>query len=102
MTKMRASTKVVVPPRGLVLGGRVGADGEFAPDLHTEWELSFAPISAKLTCVSLEHRHLEPYGATAAGRAAVLSSAVGWVGILERFSRHCSPLAAPASKGRNA
>ena len=94
------------PPHGLVLGWQVGADGEFDPRLHTELELSFVAISAKLTRVSLEHRHLEPYGATAAAQAAVLSSAVGWVGVLECFARHCSSAAGeptrPASKGRNA
>jgi uncharacterized protein YndB with AHSA1/START domain len=91
-----------MPPHGLVLSWQVGADGEFDPDLHTELELSFVAISAKLTRVSLEHRHLERYGAAALEQAAVLSSAVGWVGILEGFARHCSPLAKLASKGPNA
>jgi uncharacterized protein YndB with AHSA1/START domain len=90
------------PPHGLVLGWQVGADGEFDPGLHTELELSFVAISAKVTRVSLEHRHLERYGAAAAQQAAVLSSAVGWVGILERFARHCSPGAERASKGPSA
>jgi uncharacterized protein YndB with AHSA1/START domain len=93
---------VWTPPHGLVLGWQVGADGEFDPDLHTELELSFVAISAKLTRVSLEHRHLERYGAAAAQQAAVLSSAVGWVGILEGFARHCSPVAKRASKGPSA
>jgi uncharacterized protein YndB with AHSA1/START domain len=81
------------PPHGLVLSWQVGANGEFNPELHTELELSFAAISAKLTRVSLEHRHLERYGAAAAEQAAVLSSAVGWVGILEAFARRCALLA---------
>ena len=102
MTKMRASTQVAALPRGLVLGWRVGADWQFAADLHTEWELSFVAISAKLTRVSLETRLLEPYGATAAEPAAVLSAAVGWVGILEGLARRCSLAAKLASKGPNA
>jgi uncharacterized protein YndB with AHSA1/START domain len=90
------------PPHGLMLGWQIGPDGNFNPDLHTELELSFAEISAKLTRVSLEHRHLERFGAYAAEQAALLSSAVGWVGILESFARHCSAAAALAPKGRNA
>lgn len=93
---------VWTPPHGLVLAWQVGTDGEFDPDLHTELELSFVAISAKLTRVSLEHRHLERFGATAAAQAVLLSSAVGWVGILEGFARHCSQAAGLALKGRSA
>jgi uncharacterized protein YndB with AHSA1/START domain len=94
------------PPHGLVLAWQIGPDGGFDPDLHTELELSFVAISAKLTRVSLEHRHLERFGTAAAQQAAVLSSAVGWVGILEGFARHCSLAAGGptrlASKAPNA
>jgi Activator of Hsp90 ATPase homolog 1-like protein len=77
-------------PEALVLGWQIGADGDFDVALATEVEVRFAAASASATLVTLEHRHLERYGAAAAAQEAVLSSAVGWIGILERFAQHCA------------
>ena len=99
MTKIRTASQVAASPRRLALGWQWGTPGEFSPDLHTELELSFVAISAKLTLVSIEHRHLERYRATSAEQASVLSSAVGWVGTREGFARHRSPVAGLVPKG---
>lgn len=100
--RVRGRVLAWMPPHRLVLGWQVGADGEFAPDLPTELAFSLVAISAKLARASLEYRHLEPCGASAAEQAAVLSAAVGWVAIVEGFARQCSPVATHASKGPNA
>jgi uncharacterized protein YndB with AHSA1/START domain len=78
------------PPQGLVLAWQVGANGEFDPALRTELEVVIAPVSATASLVSLEHRHFEGHGAAAVAQEALLASAVDWVGILERFARHCA------------
>jgi hypothetical protein len=83
------------PPRGLVLGWQVGASGALEPELNTEVEVSFVAAPTTATLVTLEHRLLERYRAAAAAQQAALSSAVGWIGILECFARFCS--AAPES-----
>ena len=73
------------PPRGLVLAWQVGANGEFDPALSTEVEVAITPLSSTASLVSLEHRHLERFGAVAAAQEALVASATGWVGILERY-----------------
>jgi uncharacterized protein YndB with AHSA1/START domain len=77
------------PPHGLTLSWQVAADGDFHPDLKTEIEVCFTMLSPTATLVSLEHRHLERYGAAAAAQRTALASTVGWPGILEHFARHC-------------
>jgi uncharacterized protein YndB with AHSA1/START domain len=89
------------PPHALVLAWQVGANGDIDAELATEVEVGFvaAAEGAASTLVTLEHRHLERYGAAAAAQEAALSSAVGWIGILERFAQHC---AAERGAGRRA
>jgi uncharacterized protein YndB with AHSA1/START domain len=89
-----------LPPDSLLLSWQVGADGEVDPALHTEVALSFESMAAGRTRLSIEHRHLERYGAAAAEQELLFSSAVGWIGILECFARHCSSVTAAPSTQR--
>lgn len=77
------------PPHSLVLSWQIGANGEFDPALQTELDLHFAAHSEGSTLISLEHRHLDRFGAEAESQRALLASELGWAGILERFAQHC-------------
>jgi uncharacterized protein YndB with AHSA1/START domain len=81
-----------VPPQRVLLTWQIAANGDFDPNLQTELELRFEPLSAKasrVSLVTLEHRHLERYAGAADAQEVTLSSAVGWVGILACYARHC-------------
>lgn len=80
------------PPHNLVLSWQICANGDFDPALETELDLHFAAQSEGSTLVSLEHRHLERYGADAESQHTLLASEVGWAGILDRFRQHCEHL----------
>ena len=73
------------PPRRLVLAWQLDAQWQFDPALVTEVEVRFAPQTDGGTEVTLEHRHLERYGAGAEAARAGLASEGGWSGLLERF-----------------
>ena len=60
-----------------------GKDFTFDPDLVTEVELTFAPVENG-TLVTLEHRHLERFGAAAERVAGALSG--GWSPRLDQFA----------------
>ena len=64
------------PPEQLLLGWQLGKDWKFDPDLVTEVELTFEPAGEGRTRVTLEHRHLERFGAIAEERRAQLDG--GW------------------------
>lgn len=71
------------PPRRLLLAWRLGHDFAYDPELETELQVSFAP-EGEGTRVTLEHRHLERFGARAREVAEKLRN--GWPGIIARFT----------------
>jgi uncharacterized protein YndB with AHSA1/START domain len=81
-------------PTRLLLAWRIGADWRYDPDLLTEVEVRFVPLSDHLTRVELEHRLLENMGEAAeAGRQAV-DSEHGWSGLLASYQAEVARQAA--------
>jgi hypothetical protein len=78
------------PLHGVTLSWKIGADGEFDEELHTEVEVLFKTLSTHTATVSLEHRHLEGYRDRAMAQRHELGSSTGWSGVLEHFARHCA------------
>lgn len=73
------------PPSRLLLGWQLNANFTFDPDLLTEVELTFTPVEGGGTLVTLEHRHLERFGADAARVAEQLGG--GWPGFLANYAQ---------------
>jgi uncharacterized protein YndB with AHSA1/START domain len=71
------------PPGRVLLGWQLDAAFRYDPDLTTEVELTFAP-EGKGTRVTLEHRNLERFGASAEAVAAKLAG--GWPSKLQLFA----------------
>lgn len=70
------------PPSRLVLGWQLDTQFAFDPKLMTEVEVTFE-VAGQGTLVTLEHRHLERFGADAEAVAARLGG--GWPGMLGAF-----------------
>jgi uncharacterized protein YndB with AHSA1/START domain len=64
------------PPGQLLICWQLGKDWMFDADLVTEVELTFEPAGEGRTRMTLEHRHLERFGALAEERRAQLDG--GW------------------------
>jgi len=75
------------PPRRLLLAWQIDATWAFDPNFETELELTFTP-EAGGTRVSMEHRHLERFGDSAAKMAEMLGG--GWPGIIDGFAAYVS------------
>jgi uncharacterized protein YndB with AHSA1/START domain len=73
------------PPDRLLLGWQIGADWAYHPELLTEVELSFKPLAAGGTIVTLEHRNLERFGSEAARLRDLLDG--GWPTLLDEFKK---------------
>ena len=73
------------PPHRLLLGWQIGTDWAYHADLLTEVELSFKPHAAGGTVVTLEHRHMERFGAEAARHREILDG--GWPTLLDLFQK---------------
>jgi uncharacterized protein YndB with AHSA1/START domain len=84
------------PPGRILLAWRLNRKFDYDPNFSTEVELTFEPDGAG-TRVTLEHRHLERFGADAAQFAASLNG--GWTAILEGFAASTTnqPQKEPAS-----
>jgi len=74
------------PPGRLLLAWHLNATFKFDPDFHTEVEILFAPAEGGTTEVTLEHRNLERFGASAADVAAKLGG--GWPTMLGHYAEH--------------
>ena len=79
------------PPLRVVLAWQIDAAWKFDPALLTEVEIRFEAQGAGATEVRLEHRKLEALGETAAGTRAIIDSASGWSGLLERYATAFPP-----------
>jgi uncharacterized protein YndB with AHSA1/START domain len=75
------------PPGRLVLAWQLNSRFEYDPALETEVEVTFAP-QGEGTRVTLEHRHLERFGADAERMAGQLGG--GWPGFLNDFAQYVS------------
>jgi uncharacterized protein YndB with AHSA1/START domain len=72
------------PPARLVLAWQINAQYQFDAALQTELELCFTALAKGETQVTLEHRHLERLGTSAADARDQLNG--GWGSLLERFA----------------
>ncbi|WP_027346863.1 SRPBCC family protein [Hamadaea tsunoensis] len=80
--------KVLVwePPHRLVLAWQLDADWAYDPDLVTEVEVTFAETGTRTTAVTIEHRDLDRFGATAPQVRTSLDSPNGWAGLLDAYA----------------
>ena len=74
------------PPSRLVLAWQLTAQWTYDPDFVTEVEMTFAPLDGGGTRVTLEHRNLERFGATAQQHAESLNG--GWPRFLDAYSQY--------------
>ena len=72
------------PPARLVLAWQINAQYTFDAALETELELRFTALPKGDTQVTLEHRHLERMGESAAALRDQLEP--GWGKLLDRFA----------------
>jgi uncharacterized protein YndB with AHSA1/START domain len=72
------------PPTGLLLAWRLNSQWTYDPAFETEVELSFDSLPNGGTRVTLEHRHLERFGADAEKIAASLNG--GWPTRIQNFA----------------
>lgn len=79
------SVLVWEPPGRLLLAWNLNAQFTYDPAFMTEVELTFAPTAGGGTLVTLEHRHLERYGADAERIAGLLGG--GWPQHLANFAQ---------------
>lgn len=77
-------------PSRLVLTWEITADWKHDPTLVTEVEVNFSTVGES-TRLTLEHRHLDRYGARAAEMLGVFASPGGWEGLLAAFARAVNP-----------
>jgi uncharacterized protein YndB with AHSA1/START domain len=73
------------PPSRVLLNWQLDTRWEYAPDLVTELEVTFTPLSATSTLVTLEHRQLENLGEGAEAARLRFDDPGGWQGLLDRF-----------------
>ncbi|HUL66115.1 MAG TPA: SRPBCC family protein [Burkholderiaceae bacterium] len=78
------------PPLRILLAWQIDAAWKFDPSLVTEVEIRFEAQGPLATEVRLEHRKLDALGETAPGMRAIIDSASGWSGLLERYATEFS------------
>ena len=74
------------PPGRVLLAWQINTQWVYDPNLVTEVELTFARTEGGGTRVTLEHRHLERFGANAEAHAARLNG--GWPTRLDQFASY--------------
>ena len=80
--------KVLVfdPPRRLLLAWQISGEWKYDPELVTEVEVKFTPLSASETRVELEHRNLERFGDKADDVRSRIDSPNGWGALLGTYA----------------
>jgi uncharacterized protein YndB with AHSA1/START domain len=73
------------PPSRLVLAWRIDHTFHCNPNLLTEVEVRFTPLSDNRTQVDFEHRHLERFGDSEAAHQTLARMDGGWGLILGRY-----------------
>jgi uncharacterized protein YndB with AHSA1/START domain len=76
------------PPGRVLLTWQINANWTYDVDFVTELELSFVAQGDRTTLVTLEHRNMERFGATAQAMADMLGS--GWPGIMQSYADYAS------------
>jgi uncharacterized protein YndB with AHSA1/START domain len=74
------------PPTRVLLAWQISADWKYDPDLVTEVEVRFTPLSDGKTRVDLEHRNLERFGDKIEGIRSQIDSPNGWTAILKVYA----------------
>jgi uncharacterized protein YndB with AHSA1/START domain len=87
------------PPIRLLLAWRIGANWTYDPDLLTEVELTFTAHPTG-TLVSLEHRRLEQFGASADRMAQNVGT--GWPRVLQALADFAAASSTPEGDPPNA
>jgi hypothetical protein len=72
---------------GRVLSWEISADWQYDPNVKTEVEVRFIAEGKEGTCVELEHRHLDRYGARRDEMRGIFDSEGGWSCLLASFAR---------------
>jgi uncharacterized protein YndB with AHSA1/START domain len=75
------------PHSRLVLSWDINADWQYDPTLKTEIEVQFNTDGSDRTCVELEHRHLDRYGARRDEMRRIYDTEGDWGKLLEMFAR---------------
>ena len=86
------------PPHRVVLAWQLNGQWQYDPNLVTEVEVTFTPVSAGATRVELEHRNLERFGEREEAVRKGIDSPEGWNGLLQLYSKvaqETSAVAAP-------
>ena len=89
-------------PSHLVLAWQISSDWRFDPEVLSEVELRFTPLSSNLTRVQLEHRHLERLGPNFEEMRAAFESSNGWGAIMGLFAAAAETAEPSARKSRGA
>lgn len=89
-------------PSYLVLAWQISSDWRFDPEVLSEVELRFTPLSSNLTRVQLEHRHLERLGPKFEEMRAAFESSNGWSAIMGLFAAAAETAEPSARKSRGA
>jgi uncharacterized protein YndB with AHSA1/START domain len=74
------------PYNGFVMAWQINGQWQFDPSLITEVEVRFAAEGPNRTRISLEHRNIDRFGASAEQIKKAFESEMGWQGLLERFA----------------
>jgi uncharacterized protein YndB with AHSA1/START domain/uncharacterized damage-inducible protein DinB len=77
------------PPNRLVIAWQIDPNWQFDPDLSkaSEVEVRFTAEPGGMTCVALEHRHLERHGKDFEKVRVGIAGPGGWSGLLQTFGR---------------
>ena len=75
------------PPHRVVLAWQLDGQWQYDPNLLTEVEVTFTPVSAGATRVELEHRNLERFGEHEEAVRKAIGSDEGWNGLLQLFAK---------------
>ena len=75
------------PPHRVVLAWQLNGQWQYDPNLVTEVEVTFTPVSAGATRVELEHRNLERFGEHEEAVRKAIGSDEGWNGLLVLYAK---------------
>jgi hypothetical protein len=75
------------PPGRVLLAWQIDGNWKYDPDLVTEVEVTFTPLSPDTTRVDLEHRNIERFGEKIEPIRTMIDSENGWSGILKVYAQ---------------
>lgn len=86
-------------PRRIVLGWQIDGRWQYAPQAVSEVELSFEPVGVRQVRVTLEHRALGVFGASASALRAAIDADGGWPLLLRLYADMCGAKRQPSEGG---